>query len=1116
MAIENRLLGLAIILTVLTPLTDACSQPFRRPRREAFSREAPGVSTAERAAFPSFWPRRDSRVVRSGNMHFEIPATPTGADNAAERFQILMGLIGRRLQQRREVDSVLNREDALAIRRLLERGRAAEAAPLIDRAFKGFQALISREAKAPKRTEHEATTTARGAIQCRVVDEHQQVVPGAVVRLFGTSLVTTSDEAGRFCLDDVPVRSPRYILTADKEDFLQAQTGNLAVTKGQMTEASLVLHRLTEQRACLQEKLAVKVGYILRIEPSGPLRQPDPGAVLDRTAYPKKVKPYLAASPEINCDHPLVQRTAREILAGVPESERRSQTIVAKAVYEWVVKNIEYDLVANYPGDPTCGNWQTTYGGWGRSFGDWCYTASQVIEQRRAICIEFERTASALLRALDIPARPAPLRAHPVTQWWVQPCQGEGYWANMETSHGRTAYRKQGDLSARFPSQPDHAITFWSIDAAAPIHVDWHTQQPCLWLEDYGSRASFSDDADGQQQAQAAFEEFARTGTVPGRRSQHGPPPLRQRSARLEAYSRGFVLDLANLGEQRTIVARFPEFANGNLVTTLRMTCWTNHPGWVVRQWTEKKENPETGEGWSFLCVEFDLRRQPKQSDRQSAPPKRTRDSISTAPSEDPVGSRVGVPDKAVGTRAGNTRRPTIRFPVQSGTVRICSALPAAMRGEEIDNAPKLAFTTVATSDGSVEIPLSAEPTWIVEGELSAKASPSPEGSPFGFHPANARGVGFDYAREIGVTWHRGGLYHMWILGQPDTASDRYRWDMFDREIRALPADMRHMKNICVCHDGMVESPGRRQLLVARRRSVDISQHVEGTTYRPKDAHLYRQWVKATVERYDGDGQNDMPGLKVPVRHWQVDNEPPRGRQGYADLVRITSTAIKEADPQAQVLVGGLVLPLDEPRRRGYEKDSLPILRDLAGKHIDIVDLHWFGNAGEWQKLPLALAQVSRDLHDCGFEDTAIWLTEVGTYSGKPADRRRRVFTFQSERQQASELVKRHVVALGEGVQKLFWAWGMIEGFIDVRDNDFFDNTALVYDGLGPDDPGRGMKKIAYWTYQRMTGLLAHWNQQRPQRLDLGTGVTAYRFQASTADGPKISIAWREASSADE
>lgn len=49
---------------------------------------------------------------------------------------------------------------------------------------------------------------------------------------------------------------------------------------------------------------------------------------------------------------------------------------------------------------------------------------------------------------------------------------------------------------------------------------------------------------------------------------------------------------------------------------------------------------------------------------------------------------------------------------------------------------------------------------------------------------------------------------------------------------------------------------------------------VETSEYVVADEAAYTAWVTAAVERYDGDGVDDMPGLLAPIRHWEVDNEP--------------------------------------------------------------------------------------------------------------------------------------------------------------------------------------------------------------------------------------------------
>lgn len=91
------------------------------------------------------------------------------------------------------------------------------------------------------------------------------------------------------------------------------------------------------------------------------------------------------------------------------------------------------------------------------------------------------------------------------------------------------------------------------------------------------------------------------------------------------------------------------------------------------------------------------------------------------------------------------------------------------------------------------------------------------------------------------------------------------------------------------------------------------SHRVKNAT--PLDMDAWRAFVAAVVERYDGDGQNDMPGLRAPVRLWQAANEyvsDTNASGGWAgsnaDLltyVNAAHDAVKSADPTAKFVLGG-------------------------------------------------------------------------------------------------------------------------------------------------------------------------------------------------------------------
>jgi len=85
---------------------------------------------------------------------------------------------------------------------------------------------------------------------------------------------------------------------------------------------------------------------------------------------------------------------------------------------------------------------------------------------------------------------------------------------------------------------------------------------------------------------------------------------------------------------------------------------------------------------------------------------------------------------------------------------------------------------------------------------------------------------------------------------------------------------------------------------------------------KPYNTGAYRRFASALVERYDGDGIGDMPGLKYPIKHWQASLAPSvqegyytyfdGSPEDYLEILTATYQAVKEADPEAKVLSAGM------------------------------------------------------------------------------------------------------------------------------------------------------------------------------------------------------------------
>ena len=157
---------------------------------------------------------------------------------------------------------------------------------------------------------------------------------------------------------------------------------------------------------------------------------------------------------------------------------------------------------------------------------------------------------------------------------------------------------------------------------------------------------------------------------------------------------------------------------------------------------------------------------------------------------------------------------------------------------------------------------------------------------------------------------------------------------------------------------------------------------------KPCDMEAYKEFLRRLVERYDGDGLEDMSGLRYPIKYWEIGNEPDGAydpevgglffqgsTEDYFEILKISYITIKEADPAAKVLIAAL------PSLGFRGKGKLPIwarpdfvpeeLFELgAADYFDIMNVHSFGRASELKNF----------LWSYGAGDKPIWVTEPGGF----------------------------------------------------------------------------------------------------------------------------------------
>jgi len=197
----------------------------------------------------------------------------------------------------------------------------------------------------------------------------------------------------------------------------------------------------------------------------------------------------------------------------------------------------------------------------------------------------------------------------------------------------------------------------------------------------------------------------------------------------------------------------------------------------------------------------------------------------------------------------------------------------------------------------------------------------------------------------------------------------------------------------------------------------------------PCDMDAYKSYLTALVERYDGDGVDDMPGLTIPVKYWEICNEPSMqggvtGGMGeelkffvgtseeYVEILKASYEVIKEADSEAKVLHAGIA---------GMEQKFIdfwdPIYATAGiGDYFDIANIHTISTAETREDL--FMDKYTKFLSKYGLEDKPIWITElqIGSLTDIPED------TTSFDRL----MVRSSVFSLALGADKLFHVpnWG--------------------------------------------------------------------------------------------
>lgn len=291
---------------------------------------------------------------------------------------------------------------------------------------------------------------------------------------------------------------------------------------------------------------------------------------------------------------------------------------------------------------------------------------------------------------------------------------------------------------------------------------------------------------------------------------------------------------------------------------------------------------------------------------------------------------------------------------------------------------------------------------------------------------------------------------------------------------------------------------------------IHATEAPEGTSGRvmpsmPRNLQAYKSFVYALVERYDGDGKDDMPGLLYPVKNWKVEDEAmlktffQGSGSDYAIVVASAYDAIKSADPSATVILSML---------RGYDVlggDPKKFMDDFfsaivvlgRGPLWDVMDHHWMIDDDkstyhlQYRNVAMELADVRASAARHGIAMRPVWSMEVaGLYS--------------DEQDQAVDMFKRFVYAFAIGVDKVFWS-GLAES-PKLPEGKVAGLAVELFRKSAPIDAS-GRKKPTYYTLRKLVKEIDGFDSAASGVMLDKDGIVLTRFNVYGAD---VWIAWND------
>lgn len=373
---------------------------------------------------------------------------------------------------------------------------------------------------------------------------------------------------------------------------------------------------------------------------------------------------------------------------------------------------------------------------------------------------------------------------------------------------------------------------------------------------------------------------------------------------------------------------------------------------------------------------------------------------------------------------------------------------------------------------------------FVVMGRQGIAQTLQYQDSPFGLnegywpgrpgHPSTVEKMS-EAMKDIGVKWAR--VFVVWGVIEPN--KDEFDWTGYDEIV--LSAEV-HGINLLI----NIQSKG----------VIWDVNYISQISFKPADMEAYEVFVEKLVERYDNDGIDDMPGIKYGVKYWEALNEvesPGYFKGTISDYVQVhlaTYSAIKKSDSSAHILIAGMVSQANPQSL--LAKGVVPYYDENKDWHVWFDNLFTLGTGDYFDITNYHMYKMDFREHTSYYTNQLpkpLWITETGTTSS-PNDRN----PSATEKTQAQEVVKRTVMGIATGAEKVFWhkLTGVSEGGT---------TFGVLTENFTP--------KLSHYTYKKMVEVLERSDWSNIQTIQESSGIYIYKF---TKQGTPIWVAWNDSS----